>query len=491
MTRNLHNANPGMLLATALLVGLFVVAVRAPLAYTDLWGHLAYGRYFSEEGRFPSAEPFLPLSQETPFITTSWLAQWLGFQIHRGAGPLGLQIAYAALCTAIAGSILTLTVRRTREPAVGIAAMVLLVVLEYQQLLVIRPQLAGMLCFCLLLKALHQPVLSRWWIGAVMIGWANLHGSFVIGPVVIGLKGAGELWDLFRLKGAETSRGPRFVVRETGTLLAITCAAGLVNPYGVELYREVLSFSASANLQNLIEWKPLRSTPKQGTAFVVVGALGLLVIACTRLSFRWRDWLPAFALAAMTLSVSRYLVWFGPLYAVALGPHLKVLLDSIASRRESVRKLVEFSHRPTPWGGRIMLAILLLGIGGSCVHRPLPYGSRTPVAATERLLELSPRSLVLNTMEWGDWIIWQSRASIPVFVNSHVTFIPPDVWQDYMTLIKLKPDWQAALDKYPFRAAILQRGRHRRLIDELQRHPSWTEVYRDEVAAILLRTPER
>lgn len=495
MTLPARRENYGNLLAWALLVGFFSVCVRVPLSHTDLWGHLAYGRYYSETGRFPPAEPFLKLSHDEPFVSNSWLTQWLGFRIHQAAGPFGLQLSYAILCTILFASVYWLTVRETGEPLIGFVAMLLFGSLEYQQLIIVRPQLAGMVCFCLMLHVLRARDSGTWrngklclMAGILILVWANLHGSFALGPVTIGMIGAGELLDRLRRQNSETSRSLKPVVLDTVVLLAIALVAGLINPYGLALYREVVTFSSSPNLYNLIEWKPLWSTPKQGTTFVVAVILGIVTIKFSKKKMRWRDWLPVLVLAVMTAKTSRYIVWFAPLYVVALAPHLKSLLEGAVSRSERFRKFRGFLHRETPAGRPLIVLMIAVALFADSFFRSSPYSSQTPIGATEKLLEVPEQVLILNTMDWGDWMIWRSRASLPVFVNSHVTYIPPEVWQDYMTLIKLKPGWEAVLEKYPFSAAVLQNGRQRRLIRHFEENPAWTRIYRDEIAVIFLLT---
>ena len=49
--------------------GLFVFLSHRPLWHTDLWGHLAYGRWMWEHGALPATEPFMPLAREVPIST--------------------------------------------------------------------------------------------------------------------------------------------------------------------------------------------------------------------------------------------------------------------------------------------------------------------------------------------------------------------------------------------------------------------------------------
>ena len=338
-----------------------------------------------------------------------------------------------------------------------------------------------------------QNLLEHWrprlLVGAVTLCWANLHGSFAIGPVTIGMIGLGSLIDSLRNRDEDELVTPQGVIRETTIVLAISLFAGLFNPYGIALYREVVTFSASPNLYRFIEWKPLWFTPKQGTLFAIASVFALCSVAFSKQSLRWRDWLPVIVLAAMTLKTSRYIVWFAPLYVNAMAPYFKCILDEAVSRSESLRKLYEFSHRRANPSGSLIISMCAVAV--VLLSRSFPYGSRTPIDVTEKLRELPPQKLILNTMEWGDWMIWRSRGSLPIFVNSHATFIPPDIWEDYITLSKLRPGWEAALAKYPFSAAVLQKGRQRRLIGKLDADPAWKVIYQDEIAVLYLRSSEK
>ncbi len=64
----------------ALPIGLAFLALSSlPLWHTDLWGHLAYGRFIWQAGSIPATEPFMPLSRGVELVDTAWLSQVIGF----------------------------------------------------------------------------------------------------------------------------------------------------------------------------------------------------------------------------------------------------------------------------------------------------------------------------------------------------------------------------------------------------------------------------
>src|SRR4029077_5161534 len=128
-------------------------------------------------------------------------------------------------------------------------------------------QMGGFVCFVLLLSLLTA---RRWhklhWVAipATLALWANLHGSFIVGLTLLGCATLGRAVDVWR----RTHRFSNvFHDRHARRLLLVTelaAAATLLNPYGLRLYAEVLSFSGNANLQDLIEWNALNFRSIQG-----------------------------------------------------------------------------------------------------------------------------------------------------------------------------------------------------------------------------------
>ena len=60
-------------------------------------------------------------------------------------------------------------------------------------------------------------------------------------------------------------------------LMQIAAAAVLLNPYGIALYWEVLTFASSPNLADLMDWEPLNLRMRQGQAAAII-VLPLLVL---------------------------------------------------------------------------------------------------------------------------------------------------------------------------------------------------------------------
>lgn len=132
-----------------------------PLSHTDLWGHMTYGRYIVENG-LPDTEPLMPLSVGINFVDTAWLSQVIGFTAYDLGGPLALKAIYSFLIISVAAMLSFKVLNRTHNLLAACLTIAAFYWVNYQQLLIIRPQLAGLLCFGILLMM------------ATSVQWKNL-----------------------------------------------------------------------------------------------------------------------------------------------------------------------------------------------------------------------------------------------------------------------------------------------------------------------------
>src|SRR5262245_29729355 len=219
---------------TAVLGLLYLFLSYAPIWHTDVWGHLSYGRWIAQTGHVPTTEPLLPLAGGVPFIDTAWLSQWIAYLAFARWGVAALQGLYAACVTAIVATLGITLLRRTRRVPPAVFGLVSFGWLNYQPLSVQRPQIVGMLCFTLLFCWLTSARWRRWYwfaIPALFALWANLHGSFPMGLVLIAVLAVGTAIDAGRRLN-ESAGAFRFrpVVRLL-LLLELSAAAALINPY--------------------------------------------------------------------------------------------------------------------------------------------------------------------------------------------------------------------------------------------------------------------
>lgn len=472
-----------------------------PLWHTDLWGHLSYGRLIWQTGSLPETEPLMALSEGVPFVDSAWLSQLIGYGAHVFAGKVGVAFLYAASIALALGLLLHRIYDRSRSGLFASLAFGLLLWIEWKQLAIVRPQIAGFLLFCGLLSTL----LKRKWskanwvlIPGMMALWANLHGSFIVGLGLLACFVAGRAIDILRRTGKPRALLHDGKLRRWFLVTEIAAVAALINPYGLGLYAEVLSFGGNGNLQSIIEWQELSIRMMQGKA---AAAAVILLFVVYRISPRRVTTFELLSLAIFGLGAmwsSRLLLWWGPLAVCLAAIHgcagwrrlRRVATDYEPATRTSMWTIVCFGVAMIFFGLSFMGMVTLrmaLNKNPEQVINALQLSDQTPVDAVRHLNEHPPEGLVFNTYEWGDYLTWAGPKDMQVFVTSHAHLVPSEVWNDYMGVIRMRSGWESLLERYAVNTVVLDENLRSSMIQRFRESPDWRLSYKDSTAAVFRR----
>lgn len=485
----------------AVLGGLFVFFSFLPLSHTDVWGHLSYGRWMVQNGRLPATEPLMPLAQGVPMVDTAWLTQLAGYEMVTRFGNTGLQFLYALSITLISGLLAAATLRRTGSLSAALLALGVFLVGSSWHLWVARPQLAGMICFAGIFLAVAGPAWSRWKTWAIPLTfllWANLHGSFIVGLVLLGLLIVGRAVDISTRTGRWDMVVAEGKLRGLVIALELSLAVVLINPYGVTIYPEVLAFAGNPNLASLYEWDPLTLRMRQGQTVAAVLAALLLLYRVTPRRVRFEELTVLTGLAAAMFWHSRMIVWFMPVAGYYLALH------AIAVWRARSKAAIVESPRATGLYSVVLLGVAWIAFaitpfGSLVMHGPpadpqvaaarqrRSLGDKTPVEVTRFLVENPPAGLIYNTYEWGDYFQWAGPAGLQVFVNSHAHLVPQEVWEDYFVIGRGLTGWEEKLDRYGVSTVAVDTEHSASLIRLLEKNEKWALRYRDGQGAVFSR----
>ncbi|MCA9081854.1 MAG: hypothetical protein KDA58_14940, partial [Planctomycetaceae bacterium] len=468
---------------------LFTILSYLPIWHTDVWGHLAYGRWITRHG-MPQTEPLLPLCQGVPMVDTAWLSQVGGYYLFQNFGTAGLQFVSAGCIALVMGLLSGAIYRRTGNVWAGLLTTAAFLLLDSRQLvfnfqIITRPQMTGLVCFALVFMLATTPQRRGWHlfaIPAIFALWANLHGSFPVGLVLLGLLALGRYVDFSRKAGHWLAglRDPQF--RHLFVAMELGAAAVLLNPYGLAIYGEVFAIAGHANLRDLIEWEPLTMRMFQGQC----AAIAAFVLACVyRISPRrisTGELLLLTVFGVLATWTSRMIVWWAPIAAYYLGLHVaaswKRWNHSAAAlqNKSGLNSLVTvgllwifFAY--TPFGVRLLHGAP--ATPEAAAERFRKTVSRdTPVEIANWLNEHPPVGQVFNAYEWGDYLLWAGPKDAQWFLNSHAHLIPEEVWQDYRQIsYGLAGDWKLRLQRYSVNTIVMDHMSHGEMIDALRQDP--------------------
>ncbi len=466
-----------------------------PLWHTDLWGHLSYGKLIATSRLLPTTEPLMPLSKGEPMVDSAWLSQLIGYGTISTWGLAGVQGLSALCITAACALLLHRALMRTRSLFFATTAVVMFLWLDWAPLAVVRPQLAGLVCFLLLVHrttSRHPRAADWWFIPLLHCVWANLHGSFLVGIAWLGVLTVGRAIDLVRRTGTLRSLTHDQTVRRLFLWCELSAAAALINPYGIGLYGEVLSFGQNANLTALTEWQVLDLRAPHGMVFLAMVAVLVCVYRVTPRRVASWEVLILIGLSVATLWSARFIVWWAPVAALLLVTHGRAATQRWFPWQAELAP----SPRTGKWSlvsvGLAWIFFAYSPLGMRLMHHREPPADRalssfTPVAAVNYLKEHPPQGQVFNTYEWGDYLQWAGPDGVQVFLNSHAHLVPRDVWVHYMQVIQEADGWPDILDRYGVNAILLDHLNRSCLVKRLKDDPKWRIGYDDKLAIVFLR----
>ena len=487
----------------------FVFFNLLPLSHTDLWGHLSYGRQIVSERAIPQTVPLMPLSEGVPFIDGAWLTQVLGYGAWTVGGRAAMAFLFALSVTLSSGFIMMRVRQKTGSGLFALLAFGLLLWVDWKQLMIVRPQLAGLVMFC----GLFSFLTSKKWHGSLWVGvpvlfalWANMHGSFMVGLGLLGAFTIGRAVDLLRRTGkVKMLLRDRWVFRYL-LLTELAAVATLVNPYGLALHAEVLSFGQNANLADIIEWKPLSIRMFQGQA---AAAVALMLIVFYRFSPRRVSTTELILLAGLgvgALWTSRMILWWAPVaaYFVALHGH------SIYRRWRQAEPATEPPRTASLWTvvslGIAFLAFEISHMGNVTVDlatgktekardrmNKVAVSDMTPVLVVDKYLNKvyggknPPTGLVFNTYEMGDYLTFAGPRNMKLFLNSHAHLVPTDVWKAYMGISEFGRDWESELARYGVNMVIMDNITRKSSQTFFYESGKWNLDYQDATVTVYVR----
>lgn len=481
------------------LIGLvFVLFASRPLWHTDLWDHLNYGQNILATKTVSATEPLMRLCRGVSMVNIPWLAQVGMAALHNRFGLTALQFGYAATIAISLGVIAWRAVKLSHSALGGILAAAIFFKVNLDQLLVIRPQLGGVLFYCIVVAwLLGRSKHSRAaWIGLpIMFAvWANVHGSFSMGLLLMGLAGVGRFGDVLAISHSfRIACGDRELHR-TILLTQVCAAAVLLNPAGLAIYPEVLNVAGNPNIESMFEWDALTLRSAQGQSAAAAALLAFIAIKLSPRRMHCGEML-AFVITGLLAAWSaRMLNWWAPLAGILTATHL------IAAMRKSTK----WMQNPQPakatglWtlvnGGIIWILFALTPFGIQMVHGRVPDANRmvspeTPLATVAFLdsMETLPRGIAFVPAEWAGYVMNRGPKSLEPMVNLHVHVIPEQVWNDYMRMINGPSDWQGLMDEYGINLAVVDMSRQPALAKRFKESADWSAQYEDRQGIVYVR----
>lgn len=463
--------------AVAVAGGLLLSATPLTQSDGDLFAHIALGREILVQG--PPAR-----------ITPAWGSAVLFVRVHAAGG-----LSLVAACTAVvAGLAHALAVRLLMQQSssvrtASVAAMIGVTLASSHWLA--RPHAFTLLGVAALMTVLHT---RRHAFLATLIPlftvWANLHGGWIFGAVVLLCDSAGRTLRARRPTGQqrEVPSGLRWRwLVTTGAMLAT-----MITPYGLGLHGAVLQTLTDPDIAQYIDEyrRPSFASPVDAL-FLAIVALTIPVLMRLHRPIPLERTLIIVASAAAALEAGRNIALFAftgwPLLVMHAAPapaSTRAATGSWRSRRHSVHRVVR-AFAPIAAIGVIVSGLGILA-ARSGAHGALAVpvdATRFPVGAVAQLKRDARSERLLTTWSWSGYIPYAWRGHRAWF--DPLAFSPNEM-HVLRTLLRTGPSWRSTLDSLHIGVVIVPPGAP--LDRALSADPDWQHWYEDHTAVGYRRT---
>jgi hypothetical protein len=461
-----------LFLAVALPV---LAAVLAPMSSVDLTYQLRAGTDIIDTREIPTADTWTFTIAGLPWFDQQWGAQIVLAAVYQAAGWTGLVLLRALLTAIVVGATLAITRQRGLDPRLA-AVITLLVFVVAAPAMALRPQLFGMACFAITLWLLflrRDHPRATWVIPAVVAVWANVHGSFVLAPVMIGLAWLEDVHDR-----ASTAR-------QTLLVGAASVLTACLTPFGPGVWAYAVGLTSNAGVTTrTTEWQPTSLRDPIGMLFFgsVIAVVALIARNGRRVAWSTLMWLAVFA--AIGLVAQRGIAWW-PFVAGAVVS----------------RNLVVGDVRPSTVGSRpvnatvaalVMIAVIAL----LPIWRPVDPRTDAPAAVltdappgvTQALREIArPGDRVLNPQVWGSWFEF-AVPEVLVAADSRIEIFPSTVWDGLEAVSVGVGDWRERIRRWEVSMVVAEADD----VDFVRRLSTlgWRQIHTDDDGVILI-APDR
>ncbi|MFZ2950807.1 MAG: tetratricopeptide repeat protein [Desulfuromonadaceae bacterium] len=473
------------ILLYALILSIFFISFTFPISDGDCFWHLATGRWIFENLALPASDPlsftvtdhnpWRPESNQIPFLLKQyWLGQLALYGAWKAAGSAGIVLLRAVVYTAIL-LFLCIWMRRTCR---GIAPFVLVVLTGFllREIPNERPQLFSFLLMPLTLyllerifgreegEAKNNAALIA--LPLVMLVWANTHGSYLLGVVLMSCYLVAHLLSCLRTG----HRPDRRLLSSFFAAGAISC----LNPNGVSAWNVFFS-SRTGYSAGIYEYLTPWQAAIQLNGWYPAYWIGILLAAAGFLRCRSTvkpvHLLVMTALIALSLTGLRYLIF--PLLAAPLF----------------VRYLPEIPVNIRTASLTVICCALWLGLSWKGnVFFEFRERWKFPAGAAAFMRQQKPSPNSFSHYDWGGYL----ALTVPGFK----TFTDSRGLVEELTLLYDQAirgeSWRATFERYNINTVIMPgmsetSGNIYPLIDALAASSDWHLVFADDSALMFIR----
>jgi hypothetical protein len=470
-----------------------LILLRAPVLLQEpdtLW-QIRTGQWTLDHFRVPSVDFYSYTAAGKLWVSMQWLSQIIYALTFNFGGWRAMAVLAAASCAAIIGIVCFYLLRHLRF-SVAIVCTVLTAAAIAPHFTA-RPHVFSYVLLAIWMISLldayddeKYDLPTLFTLAPLMILWANIHGSFTFGLLLLAVFSVCCLYHNFVRRDFAKCR--RIVI-----VALVTAACAAMTPYGI---MPAFMTTTLVNMKFASDYvTELRSPDFHESTFGLIYFIAI-ILGIAGLGIRLGGArLISFGLSAATgLRYVRALYMFfllAPLILARPAARSFPCLAPPSSGAEGSERngtgdpLLNLLQKYAMvfLAGSAALAIL----GTASIWRRndiVPPATIAPAAAIDFIKRNNITGNVFNNQQFGGYLIW---SGIPVFIDGRLEVYGDAFVRKYAQTLALADVTKAyaVLDEYNITWAIL--NPYEPLVGELARNPAWDKAYADADAVVFVR----
>lgn len=488
-------------------------SLTLPVSDPDFWWHLASGKWIWAHQALVQGDPFTidsPLkevSMSMDFILKQyWLSQLLFYATYVAAGFKGIILLSSAVFTMMFYTLYRLMTNEQvdRTVAVGFVFLSAMVVVREFNYIGTKPQMWSSLFSVVVIYLMEMLRQEKKWayvaLPALMLVWANLHGGFVLGVVIIAIY----------CIGAAVSRNaqrPTYLVSATAILVSGINPNGytvffslpfiipLISLLNIESLQPVKDAAGSINeLQSIFSHASIPGIIKGLPYFTAIFTLSLVSFALNVKNirrFRVEHLLLYVMVFLMGLSSIRFIIFFTLIASFITALNLKGFRATVIRDRLTLPKqatTVAFIAVTLLVSTRFVQA----GIATTALTSDQMFMSPYEKAA-DFIRANNLKGNMFNDYNAGGYLIWRVSPDIKIFIDGRGLY--RKVFDAYRAVVDYpleNGNYVMALHYFKIDLVLISgcdkvSGTLIKLVPALLADENWSLVYADGEALLFMR----
>ena len=446
----------------------------------DTLMHLASGNWMLEHHQVPTIDPFSHNTSGLRWIAHEWLAQIVMALSYDWGGFYGLRILVASLFSiSIVCQLIFLLNRVPAIYAIFFSAICFASLLGHH---LARPHLFTWPVLIIWLSVLLNSVEKKqsqppYILAPLMILWANLHGSFILGLMTIPFFALEAFF--YAIKGSKIK-----TLFTWAFFLLLSTAFSLVTPFGLD----GISFGVnmvSAQFTSMIqEWAPASGYSLLPIEYwlmllLAMGLTGYLRLPIIRLIL-------LLGFVHESLAHVRFISILGLVTPLLIAKPFSDLYYAKHGIKNNISRLT-----PSVINRRVLifflctcLPLLVLILAGKTYQNNSLRSSTAPEAAINFIKEGGISGNVLNHYNMGGYLIFKN---IPVFIDGRADLYGTSKIQEYFSIVNVEKTSyiNKALNDHEISWTIFPPNE--KIVLFLNGDAEWKKVFEDQDAVIHIR----